>query len=184
MGRGRMGRHRSLEKSMLLGMLAVSALALGACRESGGNEDYFALSGKFFEFNYRIAQATYVVTLKPLKPMVEGQVAVATFQNPAGGDPIVIQEKIWPKLTHVTLDSPPLTCVVKNKPYDVSIQIKDEKGVILQTLKTTITSSQDESILPDRPLVIGPVYELNPDLKGHPDGKLPAAPKPRCPAST
>jgi len=156
---------------------------LGACRESGGKEDFFVISGKLFEFNYRLAQATYVVTLKPLKPMIEGQVAVASFQNPAGGDPIVVKEKIWPKLPHVTLDSPPLTCVVKNKPYRVSIRIEDSGGKLLQKLDTTVISSQDQSILPDKPLVVGPIYELNPELAGHPDGRLPNAPKPRCPAA-
>ena len=27
-------------------------------------------------------------------------------------------------------------------------------------------------MLPDRPLVVGPVYTPNPELAGHPDGKL------------
>jgi len=39
-------------------------------------------------------------------------------------------------------------------------------------------------MLPDRPLVIGPKYELNPDLAGHPDGKLPDAQKPDCSKAT
>lgn len=168
----------------LLGVILLTTGLLGACRESGGKDELFAISGKLFEFNYRLAQATYVVTLKPLKPMVEGQVAVASFQNPAGGEPIVVKEKIWPQLPHVTLDSPPLTCVVKNKPYQVSIRIEDAEGKLLQKLDATITSSQDQSILPDKPLVVGPIYELNPELAGHPNGRLPGTPKPHCPAAT
>ncbi|TIT75910.1 MAG: hypothetical protein E5W56_15745, partial [Mesorhizobium sp.] len=109
-----------------------------------------------------------------------GQVAVVNFQNPAGGDPIVVNQKIWPKLPHITLTSPPLTCVVKDKPYSVSIRIEDSSGTLLQSIDTTMTSSEDQTMLPDRPLVIGPNYELNPDLAGHPDGKLPDAPKPDC----
>lgn len=162
----------------------LAALALCACRESGKAGDYFAVSGRLFEFNYRMAVATYVVTLDPLKPMQEGQMAVASFENPAGGAPIVVRQKIWPKLPHVTLESPPLACVVKNRPYAVAIRIEDVGGGVLQTLDTTVTSSLDESILPDRPLVIGPEYELNPDLKGHPNGKLPGEPRPKCPART
>ena len=34
-------------------------------------------------------------------------------------------------------------------------------------------------MLPDRPLVVGPLYTPNPELVGHPDGKLPGEPKPR-----
>ncbi|MDW6024981.1 hypothetical protein SAZ10_24800 [Mesorhizobium sp. BAC0120] len=173
-----MGRSLSLP---LVGLL-IAAGALGACRDSGKESEYFAISGKLFEFNYRLAKATYVVTLNPLKPVGEGQVAVVSFENPAGGEPIVVQQKIWPKLPHVTLESPPLTCVVKDKPYAVSIKIQGPDGGVMQTIDTTITSSLDESILPDRPLVIGPVYELNKDLAGHPDGRLPNEPKPDCPA--
>ena len=82
----------------------------------------------------------------------------------------------------MTLESPPLTCVVKDKPYAVSIRIQGADGSVLQKLDTTITSSLDQSILPDRALVVGPVYELNKDLAGHPDGRLPDQAKPDCPA--
>ena len=160
----------------------LAATALGGCRDEGGEGQYFALSGKLFEFNYRLATATYVVTLNPLQPMDGTQTAVGTFENPAGGDPIVVRQKVWPKLTHVTLESPPLTCVVKGKPYAVAIAIEGADGKVVQKLETTITSTLDQSVLPDRPLVVGPVYELNKDLAGHPDGRLPNEPKPECPA--
>jgi hypothetical protein len=82
----------------------------------------------------------------------------------------------------VTLESPPLTCVVKDKPYAVAIAIEAADGKVVQKLETTITSTLDQSILPDRPLVVGPVYELNEELAGHPDGRLPNEPKPDCPS--
>jgi hypothetical protein len=82
------------------------------------------------------------------------------------------------------VESPPLTCVVKDKPYAVSISIEDPDGSVVQTLDTTITSSLDQTVLPDKPLVTGPIYELNDELAGHPDGRLPGAPKPDCPART
>jgi hypothetical protein len=167
-------------RALLVGMILAAAAALGACRDSGEGE-LFAISGKLFEFNYRLGIATYVITLNPLRPMGEGQVAVVRFQNPAGGDPLEVRQKIWPKLPHITLTSPPLTCVMKDRTYAVSIRIEDANGELLQALDTTLTSSMDQSILPDEPLVTGPVYELNPDLAGHPDGRLPGAPKPLCP---
>ncbi|MBN9241695.1 MAG: hypothetical protein J0I98_02760 [Mesorhizobium sp.] len=156
------------------------ALALGACRDTGKGALY-EVSGRLFEFNYRLARATYVVTLNPLRPVDEGNVAVVDFENPAGGPPLVVEQKIWPKLPHVTLTSPPLTCVVKDRPYAVAIHIKDRNGAVLQELKTTLVSTQDQSDLPDAPLVLGTVYTLNPALAGHPDGRLPGNPKPDCP---
>jgi hypothetical protein len=164
-----------------VGAAALAAIVvLGACRDTGKGALY-EVSGRLFEFNYRLARATYVVTLNPLRPVGEGNVAVVDFENPAGGAPLVVEQKIWPKLPHVTLTSPPLTCVVKDRPYSVAIHIKDKDGVVLQELKTTLVSSQDQSDLPDAPLVLGTVYTLNPALAGHPDGRLPDKPKADCP---
>jgi hypothetical protein len=112
--------------------------------------------------------------------MGEGQVAVASFQNPAGGAPLVVEQKVWPKLDKVSLESPALTCIVKNKPYAIAISIKGADGAVLQKIDTTLMSTEDQSILPDRPLVMDQLYTPNPDLAGHPDGKLPGEPKPDC----
>ncbi|CAM5356744.1 hypothetical protein MAUB1S_06141 [Mycolicibacterium aubagnense] len=167
-------------RTLALGTGLLAAMMLGACRQSEEGQ-YFEVSGRLFEFNYRLARATYVVTLNPLRPMEDGQVAVASFENPAGGAPFVVKQPVWPKMRHITLTSPALTCVVKDKPYGVSIRIEDPNGKLLQALQTTLISSEDQSVLPDRPLVTGPVYELNPELKDHPDGRLPGAEKPVCP---
>jgi hypothetical protein len=167
---------RSVVSAMLLGTLVLTG-----CRDTGGPGDYFEISGKLFSFNYRVATAVYIITLRPLQPMQEGQVAVATFENPAGGDPIVVEQKVWTNLDKVTIESPPLECVVKDRPYAASIVIKGRTGEEVQKIETTITSDLDQSILPDRPLVIGPVYELNPDLKEHPDGRLPEGRGVDCP---
>ena len=172
---------RGLSRSIVVGAALIAAVALGACRDTGSSEGkLFEISGKIFVFNYRLARATYVVTLRPLQPMAEGQVAVASFQDPAGGAPLVIEQKVWPKLDKVTLESPALSCVIKNKPYAIAISIKGSDGAVLQKIDTTLMSTEDQSVLPDRPLVIGQLYTANPDLVGHPDGKLPGEPKPDC----
>ncbi|MER8427710.1 hypothetical protein [Mesorhizobium sp. M1163] len=175
---------RLFSRSIVVGVALIVAAALGACRETGtddnGDGKLFEISGKIFVFNYRLARATYLVTLRPLRPMGEGQVAVASFQNPAGGEPLAVEQKIWPKLDKVTLESPALQCVVKDKPYAIAINIKDADGTILQKIDTTLMSTEDQSVLPDRPLVIDQLYTPNPDLAGHPDGKLPNEPKPDC----
>jgi hypothetical protein len=163
--------------------LLLTMLALGACRDTGGEGEYFEIAGKLFVFNYRVATATYLVNLRPLQPMREGETAVASFEDPAGGEPIVVRQRIWPKLEKTTIESPPLRCVVKGRPYQVSIRIEGADGSLRQTIETTITSSEDQALLPDRPLVVGPLYTANPDLTGHPDGKLPGGDSEPCPAS-
>jgi hypothetical protein len=173
---------KGFSRSIFVVAALIAALAIGACRDTGkdSGDKLFEISGKIFLFNYRLARATYMVTLRPLQPMVDGQVAVASFQDPAGGAPLVVEQKVWPKLDKVTLESPALTCVVKDKPYAIAISIKDSDGTVLQKIDTTLMSTEDQSILPDRPLVIDQLYTANPDLDGHPDGKLPGEPKPDC----
>jgi hypothetical protein len=166
----------------LAALAVVGLLAVAGCRESGGEGEFFEVSGKLFIFNYRVATATYLVTLRPLAPMREGDVVVARFEDPAGGEPIVVSSRIWPKQEKVVLESPPLRCVRKGRPYRVAIRIEDAAGAVRQTIETTMTSTEDQEILPDRPLVVGPVYTPNPELAGHPDGKL-DEPKPACPGA-
>lgn len=162
-------------------LLALASLALAGCRDSGKESAYFELSGRLFVFNYRVATVQYLVTLRPLKLVGEGEVAIATFENPAGGEALVVRQQIWPLNDKVTINSPPLECVVKDRPYKVSIRIEDAKGGLIQSLETTMVSAQDQSVLPDKPLVVGPLYEPNPELKGHPGGHLPGGRGVTCP---
>ncbi|EHK57873.1 hypothetical protein [Allomesorhizobium alhagi] len=168
--------------SLTLALPFFAALALGACRDTGAEGEYFEIAGKLFVFNYRVATATYLVNLRPLQPLREGETAVASFEDPAGGEPIVVRQKIWPKLEKTTIESPPLRCVVKDRPYQVSIRIEGADGRVMQTIETTMTSSENQSLLPDRPLVLGPAYTPNPDRAGRPDGKLPGGDSEPCPS--
>ena len=112
-----------------------------------------------------------MVTLAKARPFEDGSVAVASFENPAGGAPLVVQQKIWPHAAKIVLESPALACVRKDRPYAIAITILDPAGVQLQQIDTTLTSSLDQDVLPDKPLVVGPVYTPNPDLAGNPGGK-------------
>ena len=162
-----------------LGVVALLAL-LGGCREIA-KDDYLALTGKVFIFNYRVATATYVVTFGIVRPVPEGSMVVAVFDNPNGGEPFRVEQKVWPKTGKVALESPPLTCVMKGRPYAFTVSLFGPDETVLQTISSTLTSTLDQSILPDRPLVVGPVYTPNPELAGHPDGKLPGHYKEPCP---
>lgn len=149
-------------------------LAVAGCRDTGEGE-FFALDGKLVVFNYRVATAIFLVNIKALRPVGDGEVAIASFEDPAGGAPIEVREKIWPNTSKTTINTPPLRCIVKERPYKISIRIVDAVGTEKQVIETTIKSSEDQSDLPDRPLVVDPLYTPNPELKGRPDGKLPGA---------
>lgn len=146
-------------------------LSLAACQRETG-PDPLKLTGKMFVFNYRLAYATYMVTLDRTEPVPEGSVVRAEFENPAGGAPLTLERKLFANLTRVALESPDISCVKKGVPYKVAIRVVGPDGAVLQSLETQVTSNVDQSILPAKALVVGPGYDKNPEV--FKDGKAPA----------
>ena len=143
-------------------LLAVMAVLLACQRETG--PDPLQLTGKMFIFNYRLAYATYMITLTKTQPVPDGSTVVATFENPSGGPPLTLDRTLFQKLDKIVLESPDVTCVKKQKPYSVTIEVKGPDGAILQTLKTSVISNLDQDIMPAQALVVGPAYDKNPDV--------------------
>lgn len=154
----------------LLTILLPLVLLLAACQRESG-PDPLKLTGKMFVFNYRLAYATYLVTLEQTQPLPEGSVVQAEFENPAGGAPLTLERRIFPNLPRVVLESPDVTCVKKGRPYRVTIAVMGPEGSRLQLLETEVTSNVDQSILPAKALVVGPGYDKNPEV--FKDGKTP-----------
>ena len=146
-----------------LSLLALPLILAGCQREEAGPVE---LAGKVFIFNYRTATASYVLTLRKVAPFLDGSKAVTRYENPAGGPPIVVETRIFPFWEKIALESPPMHCIVKDHPYRVDIALHGPDGKLLQSLETTLTSTLDQSILPGKPLVVGPVYTPNPAVYG------------------
>lgn len=162
-------------------LILLPLLLLAACQREAGT-DPLKLTGKMFVFNYRLAYATYMVTLDRTAPVPEGSVVRAEFENPAGGAPLTLERKLFANLTRVALESPDISCVKKGVPYKVAIQVVGPDGAVLQSLETQVISSADQSILPAKALVVGPGYDRNPEV--FKDGKTPAHfETAKCPAS-
>ncbi|MDX0458457.1 hypothetical protein GOC73_01875 [Sinorhizobium medicae] len=150
-----------MRKTMIFALLAAAAIA-GCQRDSG--PDPLKLTGKMFVFNYRLAYATYMITLNRTEPVPDGSTVVATFENPAGGNPLTLERKLFAKLDKVVLESPDITCVKKQMPYAVTIEVKGPDGASLQKLETTVTSDIDQDVMPAKALVEGPAYDKNPEV--------------------
>jgi hypothetical protein len=58
--------------------------------------------------------------------------------------------------------------VKAGRAYKVTIRLEDAAGKVLQTIDRTMISDTDQSVMPDKPLVVGPFYDPNPD-KDKPD---------------
>jgi len=128
-----------------------------------GAEEYFSVNGKVFIFNIRFARAFYMLTLNRLPSTPDDAVVVAEFEDPAGGPPLVKEQKVFPKMTRIDLQSPDVDCVAVGKPYKIHIVLRDAEGRELQTIDTTLTSTLDSSMLPEKALFEGPVYTRTKD---------------------
>lgn len=158
----------------------MAALILCGCQRKA-DDGPTELTGHIFVFNYRVSAASYLVTLKKIAPIPDGSFAIAEFENPLGGDPIVLKEKIFPFWDKITLESPDIHCVHKDCPYAISIRIVDAGDKVLQTIKTHVQSTLDQSILAAKPLVVGPIYTKNPEVFTA-DGQADFSPE-KCPAA-
>ncbi|KQO75379.1 hypothetical protein [Rhizobium sp. Leaf262] len=146
-----------------LATLITAALLLSACHRED-QRDVVSLSGRMFVFNYRVATATYLVTLQPTSPIKDGSTIEASFENPRGGEAFAVTEKLFPKSPKIVLQSLPVECVKEGRPYKVTIKLKAPDGHVMQTIETSITSDTDQSLLPAKPLVVGPLYTPNPEV--------------------
>ena len=144
---------------ILAGAIAL-ALFAASCNQNG---DYLAVAGGGFMFNYRIAEASYGIALKPMRELPADGIIEASFENPAGGAPITMSKAGPFNPTRIAFDTPPVTGVVKKHPYKVTVVLKDGAGQTLQTLEKSFASDLDQSVLPEKPLAIGPGYQKNVD---------------------
>jgi hypothetical protein len=144
-----------------LGPLAFLAVLLTvACSDSG---EYLALAGGGFVFNYRIAEATYGIALKPMRDLPADAVITATFDNPSGGEPFVLRKEGPFNPVRIAFQTPPLEGVIADHPYKVIVVLTDATGSELQRIEKAFESDLDQSVLPERPLAIGPGYQENID---------------------
>jgi hypothetical protein len=157
-------------------------ILLAACQRSQPGT-YLTLSGRIFEFNYRLSIATYVVSYTIAAPIPKGSRAEASFEDPRGGPPLIVTQDIFPFWTKLILTSPPVHCIRAGKTYRVDVTLRGPDGTLLQALQTTITSTLDQSVLSEHSLVVGPAYHPNPQVfRG--DGILDLYPETGCPAQS
>jgi hypothetical protein len=141
----------------LTGLAAL--LALAACSD---DSPYVVVSGGGIVFNYRIAEATAGIVAEVARVLPEGGVIEASFENPAGGPPIVETKPVTEDRRRFSFVTPPLTGIKADTDYKVVVRVLDAEGTEVQRVETKLHSDLDQSILPDVPLTLGPGYARNP----------------------
>lgn len=145
-------------------MALAAAAIMAACDDA--SKPYVEIEGGGFIFNYRIAEAFYGVSLRPMRRLEAGTVLEAEFENPAGGKPYVVRETVEGARLSYMLRTPALSGIEKDRPYRVEVRVLAGDGRLLASYERTFKSDLDQSVLPPAPLTIGPGYTPNPELEG------------------
>ncbi|EAU40699.1 hypothetical protein FP2506_03194 [Fulvimarina pelagi HTCC2506] len=141
-------------------------LAIGfATRTPPSQTPYLTIAGAGFMFNYRIGEVSYGFAAVVNKPVRKYSRIIATFEDPMGGPPLEIIEKLTPRSTRYSVRSPPVRGVEKGVPYRVSVRlIQNLDDAVLFEESFTVTSQMSDAVVPPAPLTIGPGYMRNPHL--------------------
>ena len=148
---------------MRLSGLSLGFAALVALAACSGDTPYVVVSGGGILFNYRIAEATAGIVAEVARPLPEGGTVEASFEDPAGGPPIVDAKAVTDTRRRFSFNTPPLTGIKADTDYRVVVRVLDGDGKEVQRVETKVHSDLDQSILPKVPLTIGPGYAKNPN---------------------
>ena len=163
------GEDRTFEK-VVAGAIAVVILLFGIgwlTREDPAQKPYIRVAGGGFIYNYREADVYYGFTAHVLKPVPIWSWLIADFEDPGGGPPLTVETRLHARSVRYGVRSPSLRGVKAGKPYRVSIRLYDRtRSELLWSAEKEFTSQIDDTVVPDKPLTIGPGYFPNPELNG------------------
>jgi hypothetical protein len=84
---------------------------------------------------------------------------------PGRPDPAVIREKVVQGKVQYSFRSPSLRGIVPGHHYKAVMRLIDAEGKEVARYERKFHTDVDQASLPDQPLVVGPGYQVNPDLK-------------------
>jgi hypothetical protein len=145
-------------------ILLTFALLLAACGEDQ-NAPYLSFAGGGFIFNYRTAEAFYGFVAKPQRALPEGGVIEAQFEVPDSPEPAVSREKVVQGQVQYSFQSPNLTGIKPKRDYKAVMRLIDAQGKEIARYEQNFHTDVDQATLPSQPLVVGPGYQKNPELK-------------------
>jgi hypothetical protein len=151
----------SMKKTVIVWFLA---LLLAGCGEDGADKPYVEFAGGGFIFNYNLAEAYYGFVARALRPIPEGTVLEAAFENPGGGVPLVVRQTAVAGRAEYVFRTPGIQGVEAGRAYQVTLRLLNpETGKLVASYSKDFRSTADQTILPKVPTTIGPGYQLNPE---------------------
>ncbi|MDP3523202.1 MAG: hypothetical protein Q8S27_01385 [Hoeflea sp.] len=158
---------RSFEKTVaaIIGLVLI-LMAIGwVTRDDPSEKPYLGIAGGGFIYNYRQADVHYGFVANVLKPLPAGSWMIAEFEDPAGGPPLAVETRLHARSARYGVHSPSVRGVKAGQPYQVSIRIYDyTRTKLIWSTEKAFVSQIDDSVVPEKPLTIGPGYFPNPEL--------------------
>jgi hypothetical protein len=157
-----MSRETALLWAFFAGLLLCGMLygALALLRDDGADRPYLKILGSSFILNYRVSDTYMGFSAAVDRPIPIGTVLQARFEDPLGGPPHLVEERIGVPDRRISLRSPSLSGVIAGKPYGVDLLLLDrETREPFWEHRFTVTSEIDGSVVSDAPLTIGPGYQ-------------------------
>ena len=152
-----------LASALLAVLFAIGWLT----RQDPQTKPYLEILGGGFMFNYREGDVYYGFTAFVTRPLPTGSIIEASFEDPAGGEPLVVSQRVGTDTERYSLRSPEIRGVEAGKSYHVGIRVFDrEKTEMLWSHGLDFKSTISDDFIPDKPLVIGPGYHKNPEAEG------------------
>ncbi|MDP2621948.1 MAG: hypothetical protein Q8P46_17525 [Hyphomicrobiales bacterium] len=159
-------RHRHARMAIAVIAAAAAALALAyvlANRPDPAEKPYLSFLGGGFIFNYRIGEVTYGFTARVVRPLPVGTIIKAEFEDPAGGEPLMMRVRIGTEKLRYSLISPPVEGVLAGRAYHVTVQLISRDGTeILARYEKSYVSEVGQEVMPEGPLTVGPGYQRPP----------------------
>jgi hypothetical protein len=143
--------------------LALVLFAIGwMSREDPSQKPYLQFTGGGFILNYRLAEAFYGFSVQVQKPLRTGSIIEAEFEDPQGGPPLVVSERVNARTTRYGMRSPGVKGVEAGRPYKVVVSLYDYRGeTLIERHEREYSSRIASSTLPEKALTVGPGYHRN-----------------------
>jgi hypothetical protein len=163
---------RKLSQLSIVLLLAASIGALAIffhiAEQRRATMTKLAFAGGGFLYNYRIAETRYGLSMRIVNPVPIGSLLEVTFENPAGGEPFIVTRSLGTEPGLIGVESPALPDVATGRDFAVVIRLRERvTNAVLETHERQFRTNIDPSVMPKKPLTVGPGYHRNPDNAGH-----------------
>ena len=129
-------RLRDITLMLTLAMLPACSLVAPRPQKT----DYLQTAGGGFVYDRDQQQVQYAIVVAPRKPLPEGSILEAIFEDPVGERPYVVSVVVKPGVRDYTLNSPPVHGTRAGATYHIQIKLYADAG------KSQLLDSYDQGI--------------------------------------